>query len=455
MIVKAREGALLRVPTFCLDMPQVGKDLTVRNISAMRLKQKFPYRKIQTTVQEWREDGANILVPRAYSPALLPGYQLECDPWVCRGEDDWPQNTLCSRISLRDYQIPAFEAIVGKEGILDMACGRGKTSIALHTIAAEHRLPVLVAVHTSELQRQWLDRIETFLDVRGKVGVVGGGKATWKGCPLVVGLMQSLSQRRWPPEFYNYFARIVIDEAHRAPAETWSEIFRRFPGRRLCLTATVERADGMHKLLTLHAGAVLYSDDTQDLHPQVFFMDLGCRVKDRGDPYTWPSVLTQLAEHEARNTMILGEVDRALQAGRHILVLGERVLQLQELHRRTGELAGLVIGEIPAERRRGELEKRVVFASTKLAREGLDMPSFDTLFCLCVFKDVGQVKQAVGRILRKFDGKKSPLVLIFEDLGNATERMMALGMRKCMRSLRYDFISVVHGKAVDNQPTST
>lgn len=441
MKIIAHEDALLWLPRDVVDLKVLQAQLTVKNLAVLRLMNHGVFRyseRIGSPVYtEWRDRGDTIGVPRAYDVPLLPGYELERIRWAA------PEFTprLESKITLRPHQIEAHEAIVGKEGIVDMPCGSGKTSLALYTIARESMGPVLVAVHTTELQRQWLDRIQEQMSyVEGGVGVVGGGKCLWEGRGLVVGLMQSLSQKQWSDEFYRYFGRVVIDEAHRAPAETWSEIFRRFPGRRLCLTATWERGDGLHRLLTLHAGPILYSSSEHELEPEIYFVDLGIRVPDPNDVYMWPRVLSALAEDERRNLGIIERIKSAMAAGRHILVLGERVSQLKYLASKfPSEQAGLVIGEVPARVRAAELQKQVVFATTKLAREGLDCPSLDTLFCLAAFKDRGQIKQAVGRILRRHDGKKKPIVVVFEDTLNPTARKISLAMRRTINGIGYRF----------------
>jgi superfamily II DNA or RNA helicase len=53
-----------------------------------------------------------------------------------------------------------------------------------------------------------------------------------------------------------------------------------------------------------------------------------------------------------------------------------------------------------------------VLATSQYAKEGLDIPALDTLF---LATPMGDVEQAVGRILRPFEGKKDPVVVDFRD----------------------------------------
>ncbi len=50
-----------------------------------------------------------------------------------------------------------------------------------------------------------------------------------------------------------------------------------------------------------------------------------------------------------------------------------------------------------------------------LAKEGLDIPSLDTLFLATPTGSAITVQQAVGRIVREYEGKKQPIVLDFVD----------------------------------------
>jgi len=52
--------------------------------------------------------------------------------------------------------------------------------------------------------------------------------------------------------------------------------------------------------------------------------------------------------------------------------------------------------------------RHLILATFQMAQEGLDIPDLDTLFLVT---PKGDVVQAVGRILRKHDGKKAPMVI--------------------------------------------
>ena len=59
----------------------------------------------------------------------------------------------------------------------------------------------------------------------------------------------------------------------------------------------------------------------------------------------------------------------------------------------------------------------VILATTGLAGTGTDFPAVDTVFFICDLKSEILTKQAVGRCLRIFEGKKDPLLIDVHDTG--------------------------------------
>jgi superfamily II DNA or RNA helicase len=120
--------------------------------------------------------------------------------------------------------------------------------------------------------------------------------------------------------------------------------------------------------------------------------------------------------------LIVEQIIRAVNAGRKLLVLSERVKHLQVMDAMFHDMWPRQYGGVPSTdyyvggRKKGELEiareARVIFATSQYAQEGLDIPALDTLFLTTPLSDV---EQAVGRILRPFEGKKEPIVVDIRD----------------------------------------
>lgn len=60
-------------------------------------------------------------------------------------------------------------------------------------------------------------------------------------------------------------------------------------------------------------------------------------------------------------------------------------------------------------------KKRYLFASYRLAKEGLDIPRLDRLYLTTPQKDYAVVVQSVGRIARVFEGKGDPICFDYVD----------------------------------------
>ena len=60
-------------------------------------------------------------------------------------------------------------------------------------------------------------------------------------------------------------------------------------------------------------------------------------------------------------------------------------------------------------------KKRYLFASYRLAKEGLDIPRLDRLYLTTPQKDYAVIVQSVGRIARTFEGKEQPICYDYVD----------------------------------------
>ena len=89
---------------------------------------------------------------------------------------------------------------------------------------------------------------------------------------------------------------------------------------------------------------------------------------------------------------------------------------LKEALKNNSGNAGIMIGDVKLEQRMKMLrEKQIVFAIMKYGREGLDEQSLDTVFVCEPMSQKNGLQQLMGRVLRKKAGKKTPVVVFFED----------------------------------------
>ena len=155
--------------------------------------------------------------------------------------------------SLKPFQTVAVkDMLLHDSGVLSSGTGSGKTVMALYLIA-ERKQPTLIIVHTKELLNQWIDRIEQFLGIPAdEVGIIGAGKFTL-GDRITVGMVQTLCKR--VDEVKGLFGHVIVDECHRCPSKTFSDVVTSFDAKYLLgLSATAYRRDGLGRVIYLYLG---------------------------------------------------------------------------------------------------------------------------------------------------------------------------------------------------------
>ena len=399
-------------------------------------------RKIPQYIHLYKEKDGKVLVPRNYT--LPTGYEPE----------EYIDETIVgidvryeSRIIPREEQVEAIQALVENEnGILEAGAGRGKTVMCLEAIARVGK-PALILVHKEFLLHQWKDRAEEFLGE--EVGIIQGTRCDYKDKKIVIGMIQSLANPdKYPDEMFKYFGIVVTDEVHRVGSRIWSEVIQLFPARRRWgLTATIKRADGMERVFMAHIGNVLHTIKGENLQPEIYCIGTQAEVNMQSLVNRWsgqinvPKLLTALSEDDERTVLILKNLAQALKGGRQVLVLSDRVEHLKGMKKYVDTHSDfstmLYIGVTPQEERDKAGEYDVIFGTMSLAKEGLDIPSLDTLFFATPTGSDITVQQAVGRIVREHEGKKQPIVIDFVDSKIGICNGLYAKRKKVYNRLRY------------------
>lgn len=324
-----------------------------------------------------------------------------------------PELDLSFHGSLRPYQQQAVDGIQQKEfGVLEAGTGSGKTVMAL-SIIASRKQPTLILVHTKELLHQWQDRVKTFLDL--DAGLVGGGKFGIQ--PITIAIVNTARKRL--SELVTCFGHLVVDECHRVPSTTFSDIVNAFDCRyMLGLSATPFRRDGLGKLIGWYLGLHRVVVDIKTLHdtgavlkPKVIKRETTFRYHYKDD---YPAMISSLVEDPGRNNMIAADIRRQAKDGGVSLVVSDRVQHLEELAVMTG-FGTILTGRTSAKKRKkivtaledGEI--KILFSTLSLIGEGFDCANMDALFLTTPIKFDGRLQQVAGRVLRPAEGKKSTI----------------------------------------------
>lgn len=306
----------------------------------------------------------------------------------------------------------------------------GKTVVALRTAGKLGRT-TLVIVPSKQLANQWTKEIQEHLGIPlRKIGRVEEGKAVWKNKSIVVAVIHNLVQKDWSPDFYEYFGFVIWDEAHRLGSRSFAESISMFPAKyKLALTATPHRKDGCADIFLFYFGKPSIVSKTPAMACDCFVIDY--HKKGAGYSYGVPHgiLLNLLASDKSRNVLILRKIMRLYERGRQILVIGDRIDQLQRLQHqciRAGvpeENAGLFtrqyIGENGKRKKakQADLDEvlanaRIIFATYSMMKEGIDVPRLDAGVEATPRSEGVQV---IGRIRRPLPDKLRPRWLTIRD----------------------------------------
>lgn len=319
--------------------------------------------------------------------------------------------------------------------------GVGKTVVALDTAAWLGR-KTLIMVHLERIADQWIEEIQDKLGVpRERIGRVQGPTCQWRDVDFAVGILNSVAQREYLPEFYKTFGFVIVDEAHKIGTEFFSPAIPRFPTRkRLTLTASEIRPDGGHDVIIRHAGPVRVRSTAEALRGEVFVLDYDCGPNFRLWGKDSKGRVACLSRDHRRNQLIANQVFRAYKRGRNMLIISFSVDHLETLidmvhamgvpisalGQYTGERTVKVNGKphvykgkvarkktSRAEFERIKAESQLIFATYNIFTEAIDIPRLD---CGIDATPRSSATQVIGRIRRPFPGKKKPLWVTLRDV---------------------------------------
>lgn len=174
--------------------------------------------------------------------------------------------------SLHPWQVEALAEwqTNGCRGIVNAVTGAGKTRLAIAAIDVHRRDPgakVVVVVPTIELLRQWMAELELCFPA-AKIGGLGSSFRDSLGdCDILVGVVNSivLTGGAGLKLGLGQSGLLIGDECHRLASVKFRESLLGEYKRRLGLSATHERMDGLHdEVLIPYFGDVIYEIGYRD-----------------------------------------------------------------------------------------------------------------------------------------------------------------------------------------------
>ena len=352
-----------------------------------------------------------------------------------------------AEVNLDDYQQIAVEQMLkAGYGILQSPAGSGKTQMGI-ALAVKLGKKCLWLTHTQDLLKQSYDRARKYMD-KSLLGTITAGKVNI-GSGITFATVQTLAKQDLTQYKYMWDV-VIVDECHRvAGTPTSMTQFSKVISNLACehkygLSATVHRADGMIKCCYMLLGDVKYivpDEAVKDrcMQVQIKIIDTGIDIPisalDTDGTINYTKLITCLAMSEPRNEKIIDYIYN--EPEHYHLILSDRLDQLYKLYEKLSPelkaLASVIDGKMTSKKGKAEREqaiedmrsgkKRFLFASYKLAKEGLDIPRLDRLHLATPQKDYAIIVQSVGRIARKFEGKGQPICYDYVDNFKMAENM--------------------------------
>ena len=404
------------------DLAYLGRNLwlPLRHVPADRLTLRLSFdqwsgkdRDVLVERLIYRKTDDHLVVPRNFMDPITVSKKYKI-PVVDLRPAEYPPVTVLHSIVPRDHQLKPLELLKQRDdGTLNLGCGKGKTVVALYE-AARMAVPTLIVCDNGGILANWEKEINRFLVFEGGVSWIKGSKKL-RRTDFALATVSTLASRAevLPAEFLLHWGLIIFDEGHHLSAKWFSRVCDLFHGRRLALTATPRRNDGLEAIYQNHLGEVFYTDIEQELQARVVFLYVEGIDPPQAVQEDDARLKSWLAKHREFNKVITAEVKAALKANRKALVLSHRVDQLHALAKSFPK--GRVIHKDVSllERDAALMEGEPVIGTVHLAREGLNRVELDSLFICTLFSNQNDYQQSVGRILRVCKGKKQPIVIFF------------------------------------------
>ncbi|OFT52311.1 helicase [Corynebacterium sp. HMSC06D04] len=326
--------------------------------------------------------------------------------------------------ALRDYQSYAAESFwSGGSGVVVLPCGAGKTIVGTAAMA-KAQATTLILVTNTVAGRQWRNELlrRTSL-TENEVGEYSGEKKEIK--PITIATYQVVTRKTKGEyralELFDSrdWGLIIYDEVHLLPAPVFRMTSDLQSRRRLGLTATLIREDGMEGDVFSLIGPKRYDAPWKELEAAGYIATAEC-IEVRVDMDAEERMLYATAQARDRYRIAASSsakhraVDKILakHAGQQALIIGGYVEQLEELGSHLG--APVIDGKTSNSKREklfqafrdGEVQTLVV---SKVANFSIDLPEAALAIQVSgTFGSRQEEAQRLGRLLRpKEDGKEA------------------------------------------------
>jgi superfamily II DNA or RNA helicase len=333
--------------------------------------------------------------------------------------------------TLRDYQIDIVDTYInhvmneeeaGNGGILLVYTGAGKTLMGINIISKLKKKTIII-VHKSFLTEQWTERLNEFLP-EARIGIIQGPIFDIENKDVVIAMIQTLISREFPPDAFSSFGLTIIDETHHACSQEFSKSLSKvITPYMLGITATLDRLDGLTKVLHYFLGPTVYKlNRKNDNIVNVYSI----KYISNNDKYNeteydfrgmvkYSTMVSKISNFEPRKdfcVIILEDLIKSFPENQ-VMVLANTIEFLKYLYHaiviKGFATCGYYIGGKKDTELKDTETKQIVLASYSMASEALDIKTLDTLFMV---SPKTNIIQSVGRILRERNDRKMIIDLV-------------------------------------------
>lgn len=348
-------------------------------------------------------------------------------------------------VGIDDYY--GFEIDGNRRFVLGDFTVTHNTIMALKIISVLQK-KTLILVHKEFLMNQWIERIADFLPGT-RVGKIQGQTFDVENKDIVIGMIQTLYDKEFPTNAFSSFGFTIIDEVHRIGSEQFSKtLLRIITPYMLGISATVERKDGLTRVLNMFIGEKIYTEDRENDDPvcvrAIEYVSTDPEFNEviydyRGNPQ-YSTMISKLCAYNRRSEFIVRVIADLVKENpeNQIMILGQQrailTYMFDAIVHRGIATVGYYVGGMKQQHLQETESKQIVLATYAMAAEALDIKTLSTLVMITPKTDI---IQSVGRILRvKHD---NPIVVDIVDKHDVFQKQWAQRRRfykKCGYRIR-------------------
>ncbi len=340
------------------------------------------------------------------------------------------------KFGMRDYQRASVEVFhaggtnEGGSGVVVLPCGAGKTIVGIGVMQIVGAETLILVTNTLSI-RQWKNEILDKTDIpESDIGEYSGETKEIK--PITIATYNILTHRKKKGSDFTHFhifsannwGLIIYDEVHLLPAPVFRMTSELQAKRRLGLTATLVREDGLEEDVFSLIGPKKYDVPWKELESKSWIAEAKCieiRINMDDELRLKYSVSDDREKFRlaSENPEKMKAIELILKkhSNSNILIIGQYINQLEEISRKFK--IPLITGKTPLQERqdlydafrKGQIKSLVV---SKVANFSIDLPDANIAIQVSgTFGSRQEEAQRLGRILRP---KKDDNTAIFYSL---------------------------------------